>query len=436
MKCDNNKSSAAALCRRTDWRVLLVLGFLGLAALLVAVTQATSYQKTCALLQVWGVPALSDPFVDLRGVAAWIDLEQAGVDSSRNTTQIPLPSGAQMGSFLRNYPPIVLLLGTAGLSQNSVALWGWGLAVLYLVSIWVLAGKLSLKDALLWSLFTFSPLSILVLERANFDSVVFALLVLALLLVRRPFLAVLPILAAGLLKLFPMVAIAAFFAKFEKKNFAAGVFGIVVFGAYLLLIREELGTILSGLTTQISTCFGVRVIPNLLLHHEVIVKSSAPALGLALKSLAVLLAVGGFLLGFWLVSRSRANSEFLISPLTERSESGALMGIAIFCAMFFTGPQMDYKWIFLLLALPGILEWRKSIGPCRTLAGVWILLALIFSYWTLFSGETSLRNALLKQGIGWALYCVSCVVFGTIVSLRLLSNRTHPAPGVAERGTF
>lgn len=436
MECDNNKSSAAGSCRRTDWRVLLVLGFLGLAGLLVGVTQATSYKNTQALLQVWGVPALGDSFMDLRIVAAWIDLEQAGLDSRSNTTQINLPSGTKTDSVVRDYPPFVLLLGKAGLSQNSAPLWGWGLVVLYLVSICVLAGKLSLKDALLWSLFVFSPLSILVLERANFDSVVFALLVLALLLVRRPFLAVLPILAAAVLKLFPIVAIAAFFAKFEKKSVAAGIVALAAFGGYLLWISQELAMITGSFATRISTCFGARVIPNLLLYHEVIAESSAPALGFALKSLAILLAAGSFITGFWLVSRNRAKSEVLIPPLTDRSESGALMGIAVFCAMFFTGPQMDYKWIFLLLALPAILEWRKSTGPCRTLAGVWILLALIFSYWTLFSGETSLRNALLKQGIGWALYCVSCVVFGTIVSIRLLSNRSHPIPGAVGRGVF
>jgi hypothetical protein len=414
---------------------LFVLGFLGLAGLLVGVTQATSYQNTQALLKALGVPALSDPFVDLRGVTAWIELEQAGMDSSRNTTQVSLPSGAQMGSFLRNYPPIVLVLGAKGLSQNLVTIWGWGLAVVYLVSIWLLAGKLSLKDALVWCLFVFSPLSILVIERANFDSLVFALLVLALVLVRHPFLAAIPMLAAGVFKLYPIVSIAALFGKFEKKSFAAGVCAIVVFGAYLLLIKEELGTILSGLTTQISTCFGVRVIPNLLLHHELLAEVRLPALVTALKVLAVLLAAGSFVLGLWLVSRILLNSEVLIPSLTERSEFGALMGIAIFCAMFFTGPQMDYKWIFLLLALPGILEWRKSGSFAGSLANLWIFLALILSYWTFFSGETSLRNALLKQGIGWALYCISCGIFATTVSIRFLKNQTQIARGRTERRT-
>jgi hypothetical protein len=173
----------------------------------------------------------------------------------------------------------------------------------------------------------------------------------------------------------------------------------------------------------------------LLLHHELLSEAGLPALATTLKVLAVLLATGSFVFGLWLVSRSLSNSEVLIPSLTERSEFGALMGIAIFCAMFFTGPQMDYKWIFLLLALPGILEWRKSGSFAGSLANLWIVLALIFSYWTFFSGETSLRNALLKQGIGWALYCISCVIFGTIVSVRFLKNQPLIAPGVAERRT-
>jgi hypothetical protein len=68
----------------------------------------------------------------------------------------------------------------------------------------------------------------------------------------------------------PIVSIAALLGRFEKKSFAAGIVVLAAFGCYVFLIRQELAMIAGSFATQISTCFGVRVIPNLLLHHELL----------------------------------------------------------------------------------------------------------------------------------------------------------------------
>jgi hypothetical protein len=72
---------------------------------------------------------------------------------------------------------------------------------------------------------------------------------------------------------------------------------------------------------------------------------------------------------------------------------------------------MDYKWIFFLPMVPAVLELFDSSDAIESgVSKIWFGGILAYSYWTFFSDEGSLRNALLKQAVMW-------VVMGTTAFL-------------------
>ncbi|MCS7009100.1 MAG: hypothetical protein NZL93_04090, partial [Chthoniobacterales bacterium] len=91
---------------------------------------------------------------------------------------------------------------------------------------------------------------------------------------------------------------------------------------------------------------------------------------------------------------------------------GLITGSSIYCSAFLFGPQMDYKWTFLLLCLPGVLTLAHQIPPWSHLARCWLICAFLYAYWLFFSSETSLRNALFRQAFSWSLFGLNSILIG------------------------
>ncbi len=405
------------------WVLILVAG-LGLALLALLARWAPSVPLP-QILQAAGVPALSDPFVDLYGVAAWIEMTQRGIDPRQETGGIVLPSGVVHPTFRMNYPPAVVAgLGHLGLSPQTVPLWGWGLGLLYLLSVVLLCGRLTWRGALFWSAFVFSPASLLLVERANLDIIPFFLLVLAILLQSWPWWSAAAVAAAALLKIFPVAALAALATAPCRRRLLAAVAAGLVFIVYLLLLREEWPLIVSGLKTQHRSCFGALVGSNLLAEAGLLSPDRLAGLPL------------GFLLAAWVVffaalaAGAWRGAEWG-SSLPGRERFGLVAGLAIYVLLFLTGPQMDYKWTFLLLALPAVKLMAATGAPGGLPARLWLAAALAYSWWTFFSGETSLRNALLKQAVAWAILAFSALLLGAQTRQSVMAWR---AAGFLPRG--
>jgi len=76
---------------------------------------------------------------------------------------------------------------------------------------------------------------------------------------------------------------------------------------------------------------------------------------------------------------------------------------------------MDYKWVFFLLMVPASMELARSQLSVEALsAKMWFYTISAYSYWTFFSDEGSLRNALLKQLLMWVAVFLSAFLAGRV----------------------
>jgi len=401
------KKSPPILKTTFDWRVLIALGlFFNLAGyFLIPEIFGLSRQK---LFHFAGVAALEVPFMDLRGVATWCEAAACGIDPAVTQTTIALPDGTQKSNFLMNYSPSVLWFYWVGLRTSTVCMWASGLIALQILAVLGLCGRVSFRDAILWTFLVCSPASLLVMERANMDILVFAFFVLALALRRYP-LALAPILLAAGLKFYPAAALAALWSSGGMRQRLIAVGGLVFFFGILFLLKSQLVGIGASLSGQYQSAFGSNVVADLLKNHGACSESVAGFLSKALQIFALGLGVLSCGTGFFLSKKWPAE-------VTERSSYSFWLAAPMFAILFILSNQMDYKWIFLLFMVPAVLQlWDGKFPLWSVTSKIWLAAVGTYSYWTFFSGEESLRNAIFKQGVMWFVFVVSSLLCGALL---------------------
>jgi hypothetical protein len=395
--------------RLFDWRVLIaVVLFFNLAGyFLIPEILGVSRQK---LFHFAGVAALEVPFMDLRGVATWCEASAIGIDPAVTQTTIILPDGTRQPNFLMNYSPAVVWFYWLGLRPATVWMWASALIALQILAVLGLCGRVSCRQAILWTFLVCSPASLLVMERANMDILVFAFFVLALALRRYPLAALAPILLAAGLKFYPAAALAALWSRGGMRQRLAAVGGLVIFLGILFLLKSQLAGIGASLYGQYQSAFGSTVVADLLKNHGACSESVAGFLSVALQIFALGLGVLSCGAGFFL-------SKKWPVEVTERANYSFWLAAPMFLVLFILSNQMDYKWIFLLFMFPAVLQlWDGKFPLWSVTSKIWLAAVCIYSYWTFFSGEESLRNAIFKQGVMWLVFVLSSLLCGALLA--------------------
>src|SRR5215207_5064434 len=155
---------------------IIVAGALAVYFLIVAIPR-----------MVWGVdiwPRLGVPsgpslFFDTRNLTAALECRRLGFDPLIESPCDP------WGRPL-NYPRVWLALRWLGLNQSHTTALGLLFVAIFLGSVFVLVGRISLGKGILVALAVCSPSVMFAVERANMDIVVFALMVIAVLAWRTP----------------------------------------------------------------------------------------------------------------------------------------------------------------------------------------------------------------------------------------------------------
>ena len=391
-----------------DWRWLIVFLALGYTVIVFGASLFGGITER-QLLQGLGVPALEHPFMDMRGIACWCDAAATGHDPSVEQTWINFPGEGAHPNYLMNYSPLVICLGKLGLTQESVIGWSLACGVIFCAALWFLCGSCSLREALVWTLLICSPASVLLVERGNLDTVLFAMVVAALLLRRRPFAESGMILVASLIKFFPIAALVAGWRDKGKNGRVPVILTVVIFLLFLLLIRARLASIGGSLTGQFKSAFGCDVMVDLLEHHEIIRVAQVAGLHGVSHFIALLAFSMSFFAGW------RCSREPLRQLVSERSCHAFFLGAPIMLGLFLIGNQMDYKWVFLLLLVPATLELADhSTGVWASVAKIWMVTMISYSYWTFCSDEGSLRNAFLKQFLLWLVMILTAFLAGRL----------------------
>jgi len=389
-----------------DWRWLIVTLAFGYAIIVFGVATFSGVSEQ-HLLQGLGVPALKHPFMDMRGVASWCEASATGHDPSVEQTWINFTGEVPRPNYLMNYSPVVLCLAKLGLSQHSVVTWSLACGLIFSAALWFLCGSCSLTQALIWTLMICSPSSVLLVERGNLDTLLFALIVVGLLLRRYPLAESGLILFASLIKFFPIVALLACWK--EKGGRVPVILAAAVFSLFLLFLSSRLASISGSLAGQFQSAFGCGVLTDILAHHGIISGTQIHDIHGMVHFIALTVLGMSFIAGW------RFFREPMQHFISERSNHAFFLGAPIMMGLFLIGNQMDYKWVFFLLMVPATLEFvERSCGVGTCVAKIWMVTMISYSYWTFFSDEGSLRNAILKQLLMWVVMLLTAFLAGRL----------------------
>jgi hypothetical protein len=311
-----------------------------------------------------GVEPADKSFADLRSVTSAWDCVRKGIQPFPNNPCDP---------FHRpyNYPRIWAQLGRVGLGQGDTVPLGIAIAIVFFVSALAVTGPLKLWEGAAYGAALIAPATMLGVERGNVDLLLFALIVLGLLLLRRnAWAGAAPIVLAGILKYYP--AFAGVVLVRLRRRWPAAIVSAVILAAYAVATLNDIRTLRHVVPRVVVNSYGAGVVVEALrLAHVSWVQSAAEVryVRLAVIALGLLLA-----LGFLLVGRAGGTVD-------ERRLDAFWAGSAIYLATYVFESNFDYRLVFLLLCIPQLCAWARRGGapapwPAAALGGLLVTLWL------------------------------------------------------------
>jgi hypothetical protein len=300
-----------------------------------------------------GVLPASLSFADLRSVTSAWDCERRGIQAFPYN---PCDPFLHDSAFRRtaNYPRMWLALWHLGLGEGDTVPLGIAIAVLFYVAALAVAGPLTSGGGLVYTAALLSPATLLGVERGNVDLLMFVLVVIGVLLLRRsPCLAAIPITAAGALKLFPATAVVVF-AR-ERRRWLAGAVSVLVLLGYVLATLNDIRTLRSVIPRLVANSYGAGVIPVAL--HMANVSWAQSAASVRYLRLALIAAGLLFALALYLSRRDHTDAP-------DRKLDAFWAGAAVYAGSWVFGNNFDYRLAFLILCIPQLWAWStRERGP-------------------------------------------------------------------------
>jgi hypothetical protein len=311
---------------------------------------------------------------------------------------------------LMDYPRIWQLLFHLGIDQKDTIYFEAAFVSLFFLGIFLFVGEISHAIAVALACGIFSPAVMLGLERGDNDLVIFFLLALSLMVIRKSTAASAGVIAfAFILKLFPVFAAAVFF-KEERRRFLKFLTGSILFvGTYCILLRNEIRAVRAAVSTTDWDSYGIAV--NWLemekfIHNPLLSKLVCYAVIGSMIMLFVLLPV-----------RPREPQR---AATDELHIDAFRMGAAIYVGTYLFGSNFDYRLMFLLFTIPQLTQWlSKSDSRLRGVARI-AFACTLYSLWSIFLSR--LLNAVSPEWVELLLDAVAkAVLVGGLTCLFILS---------------
>lgn len=320
-----------------------LLGVSALALSLIALFALLGYNQTW---QLWNIPTMSPPFADLRVITHGADSAAKGLD--------PLISnpGDPWGRPL-NYPRIWQSLYLAGINKSHTIALGTAIIACFLAGVILILPNPSNKTLALTMGALISPATLLGIERANIDLLIFFLVCIAIYAARKSATAAsaIIILSTGL-KLFPVFGLT-LLLRLQKRDFARHAsIALAALSTYIAAMWPELRLISKATPRATDLSYGINVawmhMKNL--DHSLGLLSLTASYGLII--LAVYLAI---------IACRRSSA----SGLDDRTGAPFSLdsfraGAGIYIGTFLLGNNWDYRLMFLILVIPQLHLWTTS----------------------------------------------------------------------------
>ena len=242
-------------------------------------------------------------------------------------------------------------------------------------------------------------------------------------------------LAAGLLKLYPLVLLALLLRERIGRCIALGVLAAAVLAAFLLAYHDELVRMRHNIPSGwfFTAGFGAVNLPNEVGLHALHVAERAGTLPAAearrftyLVPLILLLLLTLEASTRAAVLARRADLRGGFAALPARHAALLVAGALVLCGCFFAGQSVLYRGIFLLLPLPGLLHLSRSIASRAGRTGAMSCCAIIvFLMWwpSIQWGVTALGLGDTRPGhgtaLGYAAWAVNGVAWWWLIGVLL-----------------
>jgi len=350
--------------KRVSAKLTLLLLILSGCAALAASFVFHGYERTWSSL---GIYPLSPHFSDARVITASAEAKALGFDPMVYNPL--LPKGVVM-----DYPRIWQLLFHLGIDQKDTIYFEVVFVSLFFLGIFLFVGEINQPIAVVLACGIFSPSVLLAIERGSNDLVIFFLLALSLMVIRKSTAASAGVIAfAFLLKLFPVFAVAVFL-KEDRRRFFKFLTGSILFvGTYCILQRNEIRAVRAGVSTTDWDSYGIVVNwleLERLIHSPLLSQLVCYAVIGATIMLCVLLPV-----------RPRESQD----AVADQSHIDAFrMGASIYVGTYLLGSSFDYRLMFLLFTIPQLTQWlSNSDSRLRRVARITFACTL-YSLWSIF----------------------------------------------------
>jgi hypothetical protein len=398
LRTDDRASAGTRLERRVAAAVLYrpdLDGRLLLAGVLAVYFLVVALPHLIWGADIWrflGVPTGPSPFFDTRNLTAALECRRLGYDPLRESPCDPWDRPL-------NYPRVWLALRWLGLNQSHTDVLAVVFIALFLASIFLVIGRVSLGSGAVMAIAVCSPSVMFAVERGNMDIVVFTLLAAAVLVWRDgrwgDVASPLIVLVAATAKIYPVFALPAFAFVRRRRAALVAVGCVVAFGVYALVTLGDIAANARIAPQGDFHAFGARILPAAIYHRFVPERWQGGAATKQLLAVVPVLVAAPFV---WVAGRRRLPA--VDDELTSWRRLSFWIGSLVFLGTFAVGNNFDYRLVFVLLTLPQLMAWASAAEgePRRWLAAVTLLAVLVL----LWIGALSEPLALWDELVTWA----------------------------------
>ena len=364
------------------YRLAIPIGALCLYATMAGLWRSGAHYIYFGALHLLGVEPFRFPFLDIHAVLAAAECGRQGIE-------VYLSNPCDVLGRPHSYSPLWLAITPGALGGRATGWVGLSLDLLFLLSLAAVLRPRSAKELLILGSAVASPMTVYALERANNDLVVFLLVICGgtLFIGRRRYrlFAYVLFVTAGLLKYYPL-ALLILVARERRRDalvIAAGAGAMLIFLG--VAFYAELGKALANIpaaSSYFTDSFSARNLPF----------GFAEALGEGVFRAVIAVSLLSVLFGL-AAARTLRTVRLLGREQLEwnASETQFLaIGGLLVTACFFAGQNIDYRGIFLLPVLSGLVCLYRSASDgvvrrfCRQM-----IAAVLFVMW-----EECFRRAL------------------------------------------
>jgi hypothetical protein len=368
---------------RTTRNALLMLGVV--VALLAALFLTVGFASTW---RIWNIPTMSPAFADLQVITYGARSAAQGFD--------PLVSNpADPWGRPLNYPRVWQSLFVLGIDPSHTILLAGVIIVAFFAGLLLVLRDASDRTLILAFFAILSPATMLALERGNIDLLMFFLVAVAVVSVRRlPALATFMVFAALVLKLYPLFAVVVLLAL-PRKAFLRHLAVLVACAAcYIALTLPDILLIGAGTPHTDELSYGIDVVWMDAARFGI---AHLRVMQIATYAMTALIIVGACAAG--LVARDDDSTSERASAL-DAFRAGA----AIYVGTYLLRTNYDYRLIFLIMTIPQLYAWSRSTTDRVAMVSRVSLAATFIALWYLHLSRLSDHAFVLDEVSHWTLF--------------------------------